>query len=297
VRITFSAQYRDSTADIATAAERLADYQRQVSSGLRVERPSDDPAAASSAIVERGRIAQTDNYTRTADSANARLTVLDTVMSDIVSKLTAAQSTAASVAGSIATPLQRSAAAQQLQGLKTAILDDFNSSFQGNFLFAGTKSTIKPFVPNAGGVVAPYAGSTNEVYVDIGQGRTVPIGFDGSAVTQGAAGTDVFASFDALIAAVNAGNSAGITTGLNELSDAFDRAALAQSRVGASLATLESEKLRLGTVKVASQTRLSKLQDANMADAITGMQQADTAYKASLAAAAKTSQTSLMDYL
>jgi flagellin-like hook-associated protein FlgL len=48
---------------------------------------------------------------------------------------------------------------------------------------------------------------------------------------------------------------------------------------------------------VASQTRLSAVEDANMADAISGMQTADTAYKAALAAVGTAGKTSLMDYL
>jgi flagellar hook-associated protein 3 FlgL len=297
VRITFSGQFRNSTDDIQIASERLADYQRQVSSGLRVEKPSDDPAAMSSAIVERSRMAQTDNYTRAGDSATSRLTVIDTVMSDIVSKLTAAQSTAVGVAGTIATPEQRTAAAQQLAGIKSALADDFNTTFQGTFLFAGTKSTTKPYTVGAGGVVGAYAGSTTEVSVDIGQGRSVTVGFDGSAIAKGSASSDVFSVIDGLIADITAGNTPGITSGAAALSDAFSRATAAQSRVGAGLETVATEKAHLTSVKLAAKTHLSTLQDANMADAISGMQQADTAYKASLAVAASASKTSLMDYL
>jgi flagellar hook-associated protein 3 FlgL len=297
VRITYSGQFRDSTTAIQTAAERLADYQRQVSSGLRVQKPSDDPAAMSSVISEQGRLAQTDNYTRAGDSANSRLTVVDSVMSDIVSKLTAAQSLAVSVAGSIATPEERAAAAQEMGAMKAALLDDFNMTFQGVYLFSGGKATTKPFTVGAGGVVSPYAGSSSEVSVDIGQGHSVTIGFDGSTITQGSAASDVFTVIDNLVADINAGNSAGIANGVAALNDAFQRATTAQSRVGAGLEMLATDKSRLSTVKLASQTHLSKLRDANMADAITGMQQANTAYQASLAAAATTSKTSLMDYL
>ena len=297
MRITFSGQYRDSTTDIQTAADRLNDYQRQVSSGLRVQKPSDDPAAMSSVIVEQGRLAQTDNYTRAGDSATSRLTVVDSVMSDIVSKLTAAQSLAVSVAGSISTPEQRAAAAQQMNSMKAALLDDFNMSFQGVYLFSGAKATTKPFTVGAGGTVSAYAGSSTEVSVDIGQGHSVTVGFDGSTITKGSASTDVFGVIDQLVTDITAGNSAGIATGVSALNDVFQRATTAQSRVGAGLETLTTDKSRLSTVKLASQTHLSKLRDANMADAITGMQQASTAYQASLAATATTSKTSLMDYL
>jgi flagellar hook-associated protein 3 FlgL len=297
MRITFASQYRDAMLDVEQASERLADYQRQVSSGRRIDRPSDDPAAITSIAAEHNRTAELDQYQRTGDSAYSRLTVIDTVLSDVLVKLTAAQTSALSAAGVTASAEQRTAAAQQLAGIKASLLDNFNASFQGNYLFAGARSTTKPYTAGAGGVVGAYAGSTTEVAVDIEQSRSITIGFDGSSIVQGSDPADVFATIDSLIAAVNAADSAGIDAGMVALDRMFKRVTAAQSRVGMQMETLDSERTRLGTVKVASATRLSRLQDANMAEAISGMTQAETAYKAALAATATASKVSLMDYL
>jgi len=45
------------------------------------------------------------------------------------------------------------------------------------------------------------------------------------------------------------------------------------------------------------QARIAKLEDANLATAITGMNQADASYRAALGATGKIPQLSLMDYL
>ena len=295
--MTFNGQFRDATTNVERASQRLLQFQRQVSSGRRLDRVSDDPSSASAALGERTKIAQVDQYTRSTDSAYSRLTVVDTVLSDIVTKLTAAQVAATSALGTTPTAAQRTAAAEQLDGLKAALLDDFNTSLQGNYLFAGTKSTTKPYVAGSGGTVAAYAGSTTEIQVDIEQDRVVTVAFDGGAMTKGSDTTDVFATIDSLIAAVNAGDSTAITAGIAALQNVFGRVTAVQSRVGAAMQTLDAEKLRLSATKLASSERLSKLEDANMAEAITGMQQADTAYKAALGAAAAAAKVSLMDYL
>jgi flagellar hook-associated protein 3 FlgL len=297
LRVTFNGQFRDATTNVERASARLLQFQRQVSSGRRLDRVSDDPSGASAALGERTKIAQVDQFTRTTDSAYSRLTVLDTVLSDMVTKLTAAQVAATSALGTTPTDAQRTAAAEQLDGLKTALLDDFNTSLQGNYLFAGTKSTTKPYVVGSGGTVAAYGGSSTEIQVDIEQDRTVTVSFDGGAITKGSDTTDVFAIMDSLIAAVNAADSTAINTGIAALQNVFGRVTAAQSRVGAAMQTLDGEKLRLSATKLASSERLSKLEDANMTEAITGMQQADTAYKAALGAAAAAAKVSLMDYL
>ena len=297
MRVTFNGQFRDALVDVERAGERLADYQRQVSSGRRLDRVSDDPSGVAVALGERTKIAQVDQYSRSTDTAYSRLTAVDTVLSDIVAKLTAAQVAATSALGSTSTAAQRTAAAEQLDGLKAALLDDFNTSVQGTYLFAGTKSTTKPFVAGTGGVVAAYAGSTTEVQVDVDQDHVVTVGFDGGALTQGPDPADVFATIDGLMTAVVAGDSAAISSGIASLVNVFARVTAAQSRVGASMQALDTEKLRLSAAKLASAERLSKLEDANMVEAITGMQQADTAYRAALSATAATAKVSLMDYL
>src|SRR5215217_5664529 len=99
MRITFTGQFRDATANVERASERLAEYQRQVSSGRRLDRVSDDPAGATAALGERTKVAQVDQYSRSTDSAYSRLTAVDTVLSDIISKLTAAQVAATSALG------------------------------------------------------------------------------------------------------------------------------------------------------------------------------------------------------
>jgi flagellar hook-associated protein 3 FlgL len=296
MRVTFQTQYKNGIDNIEQAGSRLAELQRQVSSGKRIERISDDPTGAVGALAERNRMAQIDQYQQSGDSAYSRLTVLDSVMSDIVTKLTSAQASATSALGSTAGVEQRTAAAQQLAGLKEALLDDFNASFQGNYVFAGTKSTTKPF-DSTNGVVAPYAGSNTEVFSDVGQGHKVAIGFDGGAIARGSAATDVFTTLDDLITAINNGDNTAVNDGIAALNEAFNRVTAAQSRVGSQMSMLEAEKQQLSSARLASKTRLSQFEDANMVEAISGMQQADTAYKAALAATASTGKMSLMDYL
>jgi flagellar hook-associated protein 3 FlgL len=297
MRVTFNGQFRDAIADVERASDRLAGYQRQVSSGRRIDRVSEDPSGVAVALGERTKIAQIDQYSRSTDSAYSRLTVVDTVLSDIVAKLTAAQVAATSALGSTITTAQRTAAAQQLDGLKAALLDNFNTSVQGTYLFAGTKSTTKPYVADNAGTVAAYAGSATEVQVDVDQDHVITVGFDGGALTKGSDATDVFETIDNLIAAVNAGDNTAIQSGISSLVNVFARVTSAQSRVGASMQALDTEKLRLSASKLASTERLSKLEDANMVEAITGMQQADSAYRAALGATAATAKVSLMDYL
>ena len=72
MRLTFNAANRAALAAIERAAEDLNIRQREVTSGRRVNAPSDDPTAAAAAIVERGEITSLDQYGRAAESEIGR---------------------------------------------------------------------------------------------------------------------------------------------------------------------------------------------------------------------------------
>jgi len=297
MRITFSSGQAATMADLESAAANLAKRQREVSSGRRVQAPSDDPTAWAAGVRERSEIASVDQFERSADSATSRLTVADTVLSDLVTTLTAARAAVVAGQGTIQTAPQREATAKQLEGLRDAVFDDMNTTFRGTFLFSGGKGLDAPFLRNPDGSVSGYQGDSSSISVDVDRTRAVRISFDGSELTQGLAAEDVFASFAKVIAAVRAADQAAMADALTALEAAFDRVVRVQSGVGADLNALDDQRARLGEMKLASRTRLSKTEDANMAESITGMQQANTAYQSALSAVATRTRLSLLDYL
>jgi flagellar hook-associated protein 3 FlgL len=297
MRVTFASQLRDGAAGIQSAAERMQEAQRQVSSGKRLNKVSDDPTAAATAVAERNALGAIEQYQSASNSVGSRLTVIDTVLSDVLEKLTRAQTVALAGQGSHKTAVQRDSAAQELRGLRAAVLDDLNTTFHGAYVFSGASATTKPFQTGGGGVIDPYAGSTTEQEVDVGDGRSVKVAFNGNDIAQGGAAQHVFDVFDDLITAVSAGNDAAISTGIQDLQAAFSRASLAQGALGADMQEIDAQKLRLQQLKLSTDERLSKLEHANMAEAISEFSQAETAYRAALGAVSTASQVSLLDYL
>jgi flagellar hook-associated protein 3 FlgL len=296
VRVTFNQSYADAANEVNLVSARLAEAERQVSSGRRIDAPSDDPAGASAVITDRGALSQLDAYTQTADAATSRLTVIDTTLSDIVDKITAAQSAALSARGSEKTQSERDAAAADLQGIVDALLSDFNAQFHGVYLFSGSASTTSPYVKTAG-VISSYQGNAATAAVDVGTSRSTQVTFDGGQISQGSDSADVFVVLANLISSVKSGDNAGIGQGLDALGRAFDRATSAQTQAGTGLKALDDARAQLSRLRLDTSTQISKLEDVNMASAITQMTEADTSYRAALAALGKIASVSLMDYL
>ena len=296
MRITFNSQYRDAAAGIETASDQLIEMQRQVATNRRISKPSDDPSGAAAAVTERAQLGTVEQYSRIADSVTSRLSVVDSVMSDVISMLTAIQSAGHNALGSTKSNSERDAIAATLEGIRGSLVSAMNTTFRGTYLFSGAKSTTKPYT-ESGGVVSAYAGSTTEVEVDIAQERAVTVGFNGESFIKGSATTDLFGELNNLITAVRAGDSANMQSALTNLGDAFSRATSAQTRVGVAMNSIQAEQVHIADTKLAGTARLSKIEDANMAEAISGMTRADAAYRAALGAAGKAAKMSLLDYL
>ena len=67
--------------------------------------------------------------------------------------------------------------------------------------------------------------------------------------------------------------------------------------MGTDQKALEDQRLQLTDETLGAKARLSKLQDANMAEAISAMSRAEAGYQAALGATATITRVSLMDFL
>jgi flagellar hook-associated protein 3 FlgL len=286
---------RDGLTSVNTAADQMNEARLQITSGRRVLQASDDPMSTQQAIGERATLGGIDAYRRSADSAAARLSAADNVLTGIVDKITAAIVHGTSARGSEASPDARAATVQALNGIRDGLLGDFNASFNGSSLFAGTRTDTAAFASVAGAWT--YQGDGGRAQIQVDQGRLVAVTFDGEAIAQGADAASVFTVLDDLATAITAGDAAGIATGIDALERAFDRAVQAQGRLGADERGLDDAAIRLTALRAASETRRSKHEDANVAEAITRMTQAETAYRAALGAVSSAERLSLLDYL
>ena len=296
MRVTFDMAFRNGLADIHNASDAFLRAQREVSSGKRLHVPSDDPSAAAQVIGEYAEQRRIDSYVEASDSVESRLMVADSVLSDIILRIQDGQTRAAAAANSFLTPEQRNALAAELEGVRDALLTAINQQFRGTYVFSGEMLTTAPYQKDALGVVGGYQGNAGSQTIDVDRARSLAVTFDGSAVIG-----DLFASLDQLVSAVRAGNTGGpgftVADGITKLNEAFNRATTMQSRVGAALNDIDEQQNRLREVRQASVQRRSALEDANMAEAITKLQQTKTAHEAALAAVGAASRPSLLDYL
>ena len=294
MRVTFN-HLREGIQQINAAAEDFAQAQWQVSTGLRLRAPSDDPAAAQRAVLDQASIDALDAYKSVSGAASTRLTALDTTLDGLGEKITAALTALQGSLGSTATQSVRDAAAITFQGIRAAILADINTSVNGTPLFGGTGSNQDPYAKVSG--VWTYQGTSQPATVAIGPNTKVAITFDGESILKGSDATDVLSLLDSLATAAQSGDATTLQTGQSLLKNAFSRVTRAQSQVGFDELSVSDGEEQLSSRRLSATTRLAEDREVNMAEALTRMSRAQTAYQAALGAVAATSKQSLMDYI
>jgi flagellar hook-associated protein 3 FlgL len=122
--------------------------------------------------------------------------------------------------------------------------------------------------------------------------RVVRTDSDGTAT-----GIGFFQSVDALISAVKTNSKTEMQRGLTEMDALHNGVVLAQADSGTSMKVVEQQGIMLDDTKITLKTALSKVEDLDMAAAITQMQKQMVSLEAAQASFAKVSQMSLFKYL
>jgi flagellar hook-associated protein 3 FlgL len=270
---------------------------QELSTGKRVNVPSDDPLAAAEMVGNQDQSNRVDQYLQNIDTLNSQVQTADTALGSVVTALT--QAVSLGVQGSTGTVSDdnRQQIAQNIQGIQAQILQLANTSVSGSYLFGGTATTAAPYTLDASspsGVT--YNGNSGTNTVQIADGLNVQTNLPGDQLFQNSGG-DVFGSLQALITSLQTGDVSGIQTATNNVRSALNSVTGQRIFYGNAENQLNSTQTFLNQEKVNLTSQATNLVGADMSQVATDLTQAQTAYSATLAAAAKILPTSLLDYL
>jgi flagellar hook-associated protein 3 FlgL len=260
--------------DLQNVTTQLSTSEQELSSGYKLNQPSDDPYAASQALKLRADLASNQQYQGNVSNANAWQSVADTALGDIGDSVQRA----------------RDLVIQLIDSIKT----DANTQYAGRYIFSGTATDTQPYQQ---GSVDTYAGNTASITREIGAGVQVSINQPGSSII-GDASSGLLATLRAIVNDLNSGNTTALsTTDLNAIDAANDSLLNARAQVGALSDRLTTATNRLQQTEQSTTQLLSNVQDADMTQVMVKFSTQQAAYQAALRAGAQIIQPSLMDFL
>lgn len=161
----------------------LFNVQQQISSGRRLNRPSDDPVAAAMIASLRERLGVAEQRGRNLDHASSVLGALDTGLTEATDLVREAQTIAISQIGLTSDPTTRQQQAVVVDSLIAQLRSLANRQTSGVYLFGGTTSTREPIRSLLGGYQYTAQGAGG-MLTDLGTGDPVPITLGSSPIGQ-----------------------------------------------------------------------------------------------------------------
>lgn len=151
MRISTLQIFNIATNSIANNNQALTKTQEQLSTGQRVNRPSDDPVAATKIMSLSSELATISQYQKNIDIANNNLVLEESIL-DSVNNLILRMQELAVQAGNTATltETEYSSLASEVDSRLGELVNLLNSqNANGDYIFAGYKSQSEPFTGSA----------------------------------------------------------------------------------------------------------------------------------------------------
>jgi flagellar hook-associated protein 3 FlgL len=261
----------------------------ELSSGVRVNSLSQDPLASGENVLLLNQIEQDDSFTQSSSQVQGQLQVADTALGSVVSQLTSAISLATSANNGTMNASDVKSISSRISGILGEVETLANSSYQGQYIFAGGKSSAAPFATSTSTspAVTTYSGDEGVNYLTTPNGQSIQLNVPGDQIFTASGSNSVFGALNNLVADYASGtvNTAQAVSDTTALSTALNY--VSQKRV-----TIDNSITQLTAASDAVSSEQTQLTAAQ-----TNLMQADVAQVSTHLSLAETQQTALEDVI
>jgi len=277
---------------------RVEAAREKISSGKRINRPSDDPFGADTVLRLRTSLASIQRFQDNSKMVKGNLEVSDGALESYQQLLDRARALLTQGASDSTSPANKASIAAEIDSIRQQALSIANLSSDGRYLFGGTRQSVAPY--DATGT--PAAIPTTQQMVQIEPGA-YPISSDVTADSIFANGVGtVFATLANVATALRgtgnpAADQATVLASADSLTAFTDQASSARAQLGASLHGVDEAAVRLDSLSLSYEHSVDRVESADIAESAIELTEADRNLQATLQATASFGRRSLLDFL
>jgi flagellar hook-associated protein 3 FlgL len=194
MRITDKMRFNTTRSDLNRLQNRSSRVYKELSSGKKINRPSDDPFGALQATGLQTHRRLLEQYSRNIDTARINLYAADNALGQAVTSITSARSTLISAVSVLGDPQSHEVMADTMSQIKEQILNLANSRVGDTYIFAGFQSTRKPYTVDTTSNRVSYRGDQGAMQLEIGEGSLVQSTLEGASAFGGGSQTAVLSA-------------------------------------------------------------------------------------------------------
>ena len=292
MRITNNILSQNLLRNLETAQGKMDQLQNQLSTGLRISKPSDDPVGIENAMRLKSNISSVEQWKSNADSAVEYMNTSDSILGDMTSMLQRVKELAVQGANGTLTTTDKGVVADEVDQIMDQLKMMANTQVGSRYIFSGT-ATDKELIPTDG---STSVANGNPVNFQVGNNKPIDISVNGQKLF-GDNTSGIVATLTNLSTALRANNSTDINTALGTIDTNIDNVIALRSELGARTNRITAIRDQLDSTSTNLQQNLSDIQDVDMAKTITDFTNQQNTYKAALAVGAQIIQPSLVDFM
>lgn len=287
MRVTNKSIFEAVKYQLARITEEMSNASRIVATGKRVNELSDDPVGITQGLTIKTALANIEQLERNISLGNSWLAASESALSQAQGIVSDLKALSVQMASATQDATRRTSAAQTVDNMLKAIISLANTEVSGRYIFGGTKTDTIPFSQNG-----TYNGNNDAFTIKSDKNATMAVGSDGSTVFKA-----LFTTLSTFKTALENNNVSGIQNAMDNLDTGFDTITNKISDVGSKMMRMEVRGKILEDMNLSNTERLSKIEDADIAEAIMNLKSVEFAYQATLAASSKVMGLSLVNYL
>lgn len=291
MRVTNRSIFESIKYNLGTISDELNKANEIASTGKRINKLSDDPVGLTQSLSIQSSLANITQMQRNIDYGQSWLNSSESALTSVSNILSDTKALCVQMASGTVGADQRAAAAENVQNNLDEIVSLANTNVNGSYIFAGSKTDTVPFDQDGTGNVT-YNGDNTAFSIKISNNASIEIGSDGQAVF----GT-LFTTLSDLKTALQNNDVTGIQDAMGKLDDSMNDISAKISDIGSKTDRMDIKKNIFQDLNLTDTTRLSTIEDADMAQAIMDVSAAQLTYQAALASSSKVMSLSLVDYL
>lgn len=170
LRISNRMMYNNTLINAFRNNQGLLKAQEEISSGKRINRPSDDPVGMMEVLKFRTDIGRSGQYLKVMENAESFLNTADSVIGSVHDSLKRAKELALQQSGGISSAQTRLNAADEIDSMIEQMIQFGNTRVGDRYLFSGQRSEAQAVASNGA-----YTGSGKNMRAEITNGLTIPI--------------------------------------------------------------------------------------------------------------------------
>ena len=294
MRVTNKLMADTVTGNLFKNIDQFLKTQNILSSGKRINKPSDDPIGMGKVLDYRKTLCAIDQYNRNIAHGESWLNVTESTLDSVGESLMRAKELALSQANATANADTMKVVAEEVKSIYDHLLQLANTKLGNSYIFAGHKTDTPPFSRDDD-YIASYNGDDGEISIIAGENLEIDINVNGDELFL--SDLNIFEVLRELKVALETNDSDAISDQLGPLDDALDQILKARANVGTKLNRLEATENHWADFKLNITQMLSDTEDADMIKTVTDLASQEAAYQASLAASARIIQPGLIDFL